>query len=71
MKKKYIAPIVITILVIVYLCIYFGFLVYTSSLPLSILFGCIGVGIGATMIYVCIQRIKEIRSKEDDDLSQY
>ncbi|WP_166435279.1 hypothetical protein [Lacrimispora indolis] len=47
-RKKIIAPLVITILLVIY---YMGFL--------------------AACIYVLLERIREIRSGEEDDLSNY
>jgi hypothetical protein len=36
-----------------------------------ILFGIIPIALSVGMLYVCIQRIKEIRSGEEDDISKY
>lgn len=70
--KKMIAPIVITVLVILYFIAYFGFLIYLiDNIVLKLLSGIIPALLAAVMIYVCIQRIKEIKGGEDDDLSQY
>ena len=55
--KKKIVPIVITLIMILYYIFYFG-------LVIAVLL------IGA-MIYVCVQRIKEIDGGEEDDLSNY
>ena len=35
------------------------------------LLGVIPLALAAAMIYVCIERIKEIRSGEEDDLGKY
>ena len=70
--KKMIAPIVITVLMIVYFIAYFGFLI--SFLPntfYKIVLCIVPALLGAAMIGVCIQRIKEIKGGEEDDLSQY
>ena len=70
--KKMIAPIVITVLVILYFIAYFGFLIYLiDNIVLKLLSGIIPALLAAVMIYVCIQRIKEIKGGEEDDLSQY
>ena len=70
--KKMIAPIVITILMVAYYIFYFG--VLPSVIPLmavKLLLGIIPVLLSGVMIYVCVQRIHEIRKGEEDDLSQY
>ena len=70
--KKMIAPIVITVLVILYFIAYFGFLIYLiDNIVLKLLSGIIPALLAAVMIYVCMQRIKEIKGGEEDDLSQY
>jgi hypothetical protein len=72
-KKKIIAPILITIFVIAYYIFYFCVLcsVFSESIVILILFGIIPVTLSVGMLYVCIQRIKEIRSGEEDDISKY
>ena len=71
-KRKMIAPIIITVLVIAYLIVYFGFLIYiVGNTVLKLLLGIIPALLGAVMIYVCVQRIREIKGGEEDDLSQY
>ena len=70
--KKMIAPIVITILMVAYYIFYFGVLL--SVIPLmavKLLLGIIPVLLTGVMIYVCVQRIHEIRKGEEDELSQY
>ena len=70
--KKMIAPIVITVLVILYFIAYFGFLIYLiDNIVLKLLSGIIPALLAAVMIYVCMQRIKEIKGGEEDDLGQY
>ena len=71
-SEKIIAPIVITVFFIVYYCVYF--IILLAALPgivLKLLFGMIPIALAAVMIFVCVQRMKEIRSGEEDDLSQY
>ena len=71
-KKKMIAPVVITVLVIVYLCVYFGILVSLIENPVfKVLLGVIPVALGIMMLAVCIQRIREIKGGEEDDLGKY
>jgi protein-S-isoprenylcysteine O-methyltransferase Ste14 len=71
--KKLIAPIIITVLIVLY---YIGFVavaVSTDILPLGWLIAgaVIPLCFAGVMIYVLVERIKEIRSGEEDDLSQY
>ena len=70
-RKKMIAPIIITILFVIYYAFYFTIVI---ALPVGIwklFLGVIPVVLAVTMIYVCIQRIKEIKEGEEDDLSKY
>ncbi|MDO4648054.1 MAG: hypothetical protein Q4B26_05330 [Eubacteriales bacterium] len=68
---KMIAPIVITAIVVLYYFVYFGVLIHLVGGVPGFLLGLIPVLLAATMIYVCVQRINEIRSGEEDDLSNY
>ena len=70
-KKKMIVPIVISILVILYYIFYFGIIIalipgkwkyVLGGIPILLIFG---------IIKVCIERIKEIKEGEEDDLSKY
>lgn len=71
-KKKMIAPIVITTLLIIYYIFYFVVLIAVIPVTImKIIFGIIPVVFAGVLIYVCIQRINEIRSGEEDDLSKY
>ncbi|MCD8009855.1 MAG: hypothetical protein LUF34_03500 [Lachnospiraceae bacterium] len=69
--RKMIAPVIITVLVVVYYMVYFGILIYLLDTAWALLLGIIPLALAATMIWVCIQRIKEIRSGEEDDLGKY
>ncbi len=70
-QKKMIAPIVVTIIMIVYYVAYFGLLMWAISGAPRILLGILPALLAGVTIYVCIQRIKEIRSGEEDDLDNY
>lgn len=70
-KNKMAAPIVITMIIVFYLFLYFGFIISLISGFLKILLGIIPLGLIAVMIYVCVQKINEIKGGEEDDLSQY
>ena len=69
--KKIIAPLIITLLFVIYFVVYFAVLISVLPGVLKIALGVIPFALAAVMIYVCIQRIKEIRSGEEDDLSKY
>lgn len=71
--RKLIAPIVISALLILY---EIGFAVVcirieALPLPLKLLGGLIPLLLVGVCIFVLVERIKEIRSGEEDDLSQY
>lgn len=68
---KMIAPIVITVLLVLYYLLYFGLLLSLLDGLWKYLLGIVPLGLAAGMIKVCLDRIKEIRSGEEDDLSQY
>ncbi|MBO4846324.1 MAG: hypothetical protein J5525_08450 [Lachnospiraceae bacterium] len=70
-EKKMIAPIVVTILVILYYILYFGLLIYAVPGIFKVIIGIIPLIFAGLMIYVCIQRINEIKGGEEDDLSKY
>lgn len=71
-NSKMIAPIIVTVLLVVYYILYFVILL--SVLPglfLKLLCGIIPFILAGVTIFVCIQRINEIRSGEEDDISKY
>ena len=72
-KSKVIAPIVVAIIMIIYFILYFAFVMYIiePNLWMIILGAIIPLALSITMICVAIQRIKEIRKGEEDDLSKY
>ena len=71
-KKKMIAPIIITIAILLYLTLYLVFLLPAITfIPAIILFAAPLLALGIAMIYVLKSRINEIRSGEEDDLSNY
>ena len=70
--KKIIAPLIVTALFIIYFFVYFAVLIFViPSLVAKIVLGIIPLAFASVMIYVCVQRIKEIRSGVEDDLSKY
>lgn len=70
-RKKIIAPIVISVLVILYYLVYFGALIMLLDGVWKYLLGIVPIVSAVVMIAVCIDRIKEIRSGEEDDLGKY
>ena len=69
--KKMIAPIIITALMVIYYVFYFGLLVWYIDGILKYILGIIPLIFTIMMVAVCIERIKEIKKGEEDDLSQY
>lgn len=70
-NKKKLAPIIVTILFVLYYIVYFGIIMTYLSGIVKLLFGVIPALLSGVMIYVCVQRMKEIEGGEEDDLSQY
>ena len=67
-----IAPIIITIVFVLYLLIYGAiFLMAAEVEPVMLLFAIPLIALGIGMIYTLKTRINEIRSGEEDDLSDY
>lgn len=70
-KKKLIAPILVTVLMMIYYVVYFGFLMSLLSGFAKYALGILPLAFSAVMVKVCIERIQEIKKGEEDDLSQY
>lgn len=70
--RKMVAPVIVTVITVVYF-IGFGILVWQLEPPMlvCILGTIIPLAFTGVILGVCIQRIKEIRSGEEDDLSKY
>ena len=70
--KKMIAPFIVAAILCVY---YIAFAILCFIVPMDmtikLMFGIIPLAIAGVMIYVLVQRINEIRSGEEDDLSNY
>ena len=66
-----IAPIIVTILMVLYYVIYFVFLITLLDGIWKYVLGIIPLAFSIVMIKVCIERINEIKKGEEDDLSQY
>ena len=69
--KKMIAPIVVTVLVILYYVVYFGVLLSLLDGVWKVIFGIIPLALSIATVKVCMERIREIKKGEEDDLSQY
>jgi hypothetical protein len=71
-KKKMIAPVIITVIFLLYLIVYLIAVAMTTRLSLGMLLLSIPlVALGIGMVYTLKARIDEIRSGEEDDLSDY
>ena len=70
-KRKFIAPIVVTILMVAYYVVYFGFLIALLPGVWKYALGLLPLALSVVMVKVCIERIQEIKKGEEDDLSQY
>ena len=70
-KRKMIAPIIITVIMILYYITYFGFLISLLDGIWKYALGIIPLVFSGIMIYVCIERINEIKKGEEDDISKY
>lgn len=72
-RRKMIAPIVITAIIVLYYIVFVTFFVFLEGIPLlvKILGIVIPMLIAGICIYVLLDRIKEIKSDDEDDLSKY
>ncbi len=70
-KKKIMAPIIITVILLLYYITYFGFLISLLNGVWKYVLGIIPLVFSGIMIYVCIERINEIKKGEEDDISKY
>ena len=70
-KKQFLAPIVVTVLMVAYYVVYFGFLIVLLPGIWKFVLGIAPLALSAVMVKVCIERIQEIKKGEEDDLSKY
>ena len=70
-RKKMAAPIVVTILMVLYYVLYFGVLITLVNGVWKFVLGIIPLAFAIVIIKVCVERIHEIQKGEEDDLSQY
>ena len=65
------APIIVTAICIIYYVVYFGFLMSAVNGVFGIILGIVPIVLSALTVKVCIDRIKEIKKGENDDISKY
>ena len=65
------APIIISVIVILYYIIYFGNLIAVLEGLWKYLLGIVPLVLSAVMIKVCLERVDEIEKGESDDISKY
>ncbi|MBR6812894.1 MAG: hypothetical protein IKM51_05930 [Oscillospiraceae bacterium] len=65
------APIVVSVILILYYIAYFGFIIRLLNGVLRFVLGVIPLIFAVLTIKVCIERIKEIKKGEEDDISKY
>ena len=70
-KRKLLAPIIVTIIMVLYYIAYFGLIIWALEGAWKYVLGIVPVALSAVMIAVCVERIKEIKEGEEDDLSKY
>ena len=70
-RKKMIAPIVVSIVLILYYVVYFGFLITLIGGIWKWLLGIFPLIFSVVTVKVCIERINEIKKGEEDDISKY
>jgi len=70
-SRKMLAPILVTVFVVLYYVAYFGFLISLLNGIWKYALGIIPFALSIVMIKVCMERIHEIKKGEEDDLSKY
>ena len=70
-RKKMIAPIVVSVIMILYYVVYFGFLITLLPGIWKYVLSIIPFVFSVLILKVCIERINEIRKGEEDDISKY
>ena len=70
-RKKMLPPIVISVIIIFYYVVYFGILITLLDGIWKYVLGIIPIIFSAVMLKVCIERIKEFKEGEEDDISKY
>jgi hypothetical protein len=70
-KRKMMAPIVVTVIMVAYYVLYFGLMASLLSGFWKYALGIIPLAFSVLMLKVCIERINEIKKGEEDDISKY
>ena len=70
-KKKIVAPILVTVLMVLYYVFYFGFLITILWGIWKYVLAVIPLIFTIVTIKVCLERIHEIKKGEEDDISKY
>ena len=70
-KKKMAAPIIVTALTLVYYAVYFFLLMSAAEGVWKWALGVIPLVLSVMTVKVCLERLKEIKEGEEDDLGQY
>lgn len=70
-KNKILVPIIVSIIIILYYVLYFGLLLVLLNGIWKYIFGVIPIAFSALILKVCVERIKEIKGGEEDDISKY
>ena len=70
-KRKMVAPIVVSVILVLYYVFYFGFLAAVVGGALRWILGFLPIVLSGLTVMVCVERIKEIKKGEEDDLSKY
>ena len=66
-----VAPILISVILVLYYVVYFGFLLTLLGGIWKYVLGVTPLALSALTVKVCIERIFEIKKGEEDDLSKY
>lgn len=69
--KGILAPILVTVVLVAYFAVYFGFIITLVPTVWKFILAIFPLIFAGVLIGVCMERIKEIRSGQEDDLSQY
>ena len=70
-RRKMFAPILVSVIMVLYYVVYFGFLITLLDGIWKFALGLIPLAFSVVMVKVCIERINEIKKGEEDDISKY
>ena len=66
-----IAPIIVTVIMLIYFAVYFCILLTELEGFVKYAFGVLPLVFAFVMVKVCLERINEIKKGEEDDISKY